>query len=215
LLADTRNNRILISNALPSGNVSPDLVLGQENLITNNPGTGLNNLNWPVGVSSANGKVVVSDTNNNRVLIWNAFPTVNRQSPDLCLNLQEIPDPLSPVTEGWPWGVWTNGFKLIATVTSGSKVFIWNNFPTVNNQPPDLILRGKNPTDGTNRFGTPRTIGTDGTSYLVIGDHNSIESNSMGSFFWKSFPNTDNQSYDFFMANPKGPNQMMWGGEKT
>jgi len=215
LLADTRNNRILIWNTLPSGNVSPDLVLGQDDLTTNNPGTGLNNLNWPVGVSSANGKVVVSDTNNNRVLIWNAFPTVNQQSPDLCLNLQEISDPLGPVSEGWPWGVWTDGSKLIATVTGGGKVFIWNTFPTVSNQPPDLILRGKNPTDGTNRFGTPRTIGTDGTSYLVIGDHNSIESNSMGSFFWKSFPNTDNQSYDFFMANPKDPNQMMWGGEKT
>jgi hypothetical protein len=62
-------------------------VLGQDNLTTNNPGTGLNNLNWPVGVSSANGKVVVSDTNNNRILIWNYFQHKSATA-DLCLNLQ-------------------------------------------------------------------------------------------------------------------------------
>jgi len=215
LLADTRNNRLLIWNTLPSGNVSPDLVLGQDNLTTNNPGSGLNNLNWPVGVSSANGKVVVSDTYNHRVLIWNTFPTANAQPAGLYINLKEMQDPPNPNLGEWPWGVWTNGTKLVVTVTSGSKVLIWNTFPTVNNQPPDLILRGKSPTDGTNRFGTPRTIGTDGTSYLVIGDHNAIESNSQGSFFWRSFPNTDNQPYDFFMANPHDSGQMMWGGEES
>ncbi len=215
LLADTRNNRVLIWNTLPTGNVSPDLVLGQSNLTTNNPGSGLGNLNWPVGVSIGGGKVVVSDTENHRILIWNTFPTANSQPADLYINLRELQSLLNIQPLEWPWGVWTNGSKLIVTVPMGSKVFIWNTFPTRNNQPPDLTLSGKNPIDGTNRFGTPRSIGTDGSTYLVIGDHNARESNSQGSFFWRSFPNTDNQPYDFFRANPYDSGQMMWGFEKS
>lgn len=146
LLADTRNNRILIWNSLPGGNVEPDLVLGQQNFTTNGPGTDMSGLNWPVGVATADGKVVVADTYNDRILIWNTFPATN-------------------------------------------------------NQKADLYLKGKNPDDGTDRFGTPGTIGTDGDSYLVIGDHNpKNESAAVGNFFWNSFPTTDNQPYDFFIA---------------
>jgi hypothetical protein len=38
LVSDTYNNRVLIWRSLPLGNEEPDLVLGQENFITNNPG---------------------------------------------------------------------------------------------------------------------------------------------------------------------------------
>jgi hypothetical protein len=45
LLADRNNNRVLIWNSLPSQNQKPDLVLGQENFESNNPGKQLNQLN--------------------------------------------------------------------------------------------------------------------------------------------------------------------------
>lgn len=214
LLADTRNNRILIWNTLPDGNVEPDLVLGQENFITNNPGTDMSSLNWPVGVATAEGKVVVADTYNDRILIWNSFPVSNGQEADISIELNNFSDPKDRIE--WPWDVWTDGSKLIVTSTVGGTVLIYNTFPTFNNQSADLYLKAKNPDDGTDRFGTPRTIGTYGESYLVIGDHNAIgESVASGSFFWNSFPTSDNQPYDFFMANPSDPNQMMWGGVKT
>ncbi len=213
LLADTRNNRILIWNSIPDGNVEPDLVLGQDNFTTNNPGSGLNRLNWPVGVTAAQEKVVVADTYNNRILIWNTFPTANAQPADLYINFSHL-DPKERIE--WPWDVWTDGTKLIVTSTIGGTVLIYNSFPVSNNQRADLYLKGKNPGDGTDRFGTPRTIGTDGKSYLVIGDHNAKgETSISGNFFWNSFPSMDNQPYDFFMANPVDPNQMMWGGVKT
>ena len=216
LLADTRNNRILIWNSLPGGNVAPDLVLGQANFTTNNPGTDMSGLNWPVGVATAGGKVVVADTYNDRILIWNTFPTSNAQAADLSIEFNNPADPKENVE--WPWDVWTDGKKLIVTSTGSvpSTVLIWNTFPTANNQKADLYLKGKSPDDGTDRFGTPRTIGTDGETYLVIGDHNAVgQSTDVGSFFWNSFPTTDNQQYDFFMANPEDPNQMMWGGVMT
>jgi hypothetical protein len=214
LLADTRNNRILIWNKIPDGNVRPDIVLGQNNFLTNNPGSTLNRLNWPVGVATAQGKVVVSDTYNHRILIWNTFPTANAQPADLYLDYNNNANPKERIE--WPWGVWTDGSKLIVTSTVARVVLIYNSFPTYSNQWADLYLEGKNPDDGTNRFGTPRTIGTDGKSFLVIGDHNAQgESAESGSFFWNSFPSTDNEPYDFFMANPVDEHQMMWGGVKA
>ena len=215
LLADTRNNRVLVWNSIPDGNVPPDIALGQDNLTTNNPGTGLNQMNWPVGVSTADEKVVVTDTYNDRILIWNTFPTSNGQPADLYIDFKNDSDIKEWIE--WPWAVWTNGEKLIATSTANtpSSVLIWNTFPTTNNQKADLYLRGKNPDDGTERFGTPRSIGTDGESYLVIGDHNPVESSYTGCFFWNSFPTTNNEPYDFFMGNPIDPFQMMWGGVKS
>lgn len=215
LLADTRNNRIIVWNSIPDGNVPPDMVLGQDNLITNNPGTGLNRMNWPVGVSTANGKVVIADTENWRLLIWNTFPTANGQPADLYIDFRNEADIKEWID--WPWAVWTDGEKLIATSTANtpSSVLIWDTFPSSNNQKADLYLRGKNPDDGTERFGTPRSIGTDGKSYLVIGDHNPVGSSYTGSFFWNSFPTSDNEPYDFFMTNPVEPLQMLWGGVKS
>jgi len=216
LLADRNNNRVLIWNTIPDRNVEPDIVLGQDNFYTNNAGTGLNRMNWPVGVSAADGKVVVADTYNNRILIWNAFPTSNGQPADLSIKLNKFGEIKERIE--WPWAVWTDGKKLVVTSTVDvpSSVLIWNTFPTTNDQKPDLYLRGKSPDDGAEHFGTPRSIGTDGRSYLVIGDHNAKASRipGGGNFFWIPFPTADNEPYDFFMTAPIAP-QVMWGGVKS
>ena len=212
LLADLRNNRVLLWKSLPSGNVAPDLVLGQDTMTTNNQGTGLNRLNWPVGVATGGGKVVVADTYNHRVLIWTSFPTRNGQAADLRIDNFPAVNPSQGFDGAWPWGVWTDGTKLIVCATQARQVWIWNTFPTVNNQHPDIILTGKG-SDGRNSFGTPRSIGTDGKTYLLIGDHN-VNAGGAGSFLWRTFPTSD-QPYDFIMDNPAFPGLEMWGGEKT
>lgn len=215
LLADTRNNRVLIWNTLPTGNVSPDIVLGQDNFTTNNQGNTLNRLNWPVGVSAAKGKVVVSDTYNHRILIWNSFPTSNGQPADLYINNLPAVDPQRGFDGSWPWGVWTDGTKIVLCVTQASQVWIWNTFPESNNKAPDLVLNGKSPTDGTSSFGTPRAISTDGKTYLHIADHNAFHQNTCFSFIWRSFPSANDQPYDFFMSNPQGTDAKMGSLEKT
>ena len=121
LLADTFNNRVLVWNSPPDGNVEPDLVLGQESFVTNSPGDGLDQMNWPISVVTDGQKVVVADTENNRILIWNSFPTENGEPADLVL---QGGDPYfvgdaAKVPFIWPWGVWTNGEKLAVTSTKG------------------------------------------------------------------------------------------------
>ncbi|HCE31106.1 hypothetical protein A2778_00275 [Candidatus Daviesbacteria bacterium RIFCSPHIGHO2_01_FULL_40_24] len=200
LLADTWNNRILIWNKLPTnGNTPPDLVLGQKDFISNNPGTGLDQLNWPISVSIAKDKVVVADTNNARILIWNSFPTSNAKAADFTIETKNSPGEERGISLIWPWGAWTDGEKLAITSTHGAgTVYLWNTFPANADQKPDVILRDKD-------FGTPRTITSNG-KYLFVSDHNakvstkemSKEGGGAATFVWKNWPNGD-VPHDFVM----------------
>ncbi len=194
LLCDGNNNRVLVWNSLPKGNKPPDLVLGQPDFTTNYPGTGRHQMNWPVGVATDGKRVVVADTYNDRILIWNTFPTRNAAPADIVLDGKAGFVPNQPSKQGfsWPWGVWTDGQKLVVSSTLGGYVLIWNSFPTKDNQPADVLLTGRG------NLGTPRTITSDGKS-LIVGDHNARNTSSpTGNFFWSTFPTKDDQPYDFF-----------------
>jgi len=198
LLADGNNNRVLIWNSLPIANRPPDIVLGQTDFNGNYPGRGRNQMNWPASVATDGKRIVVADTNNDRILIWNEFPTKNSEPADIVLDGRNGFEFGTPNKKGfaWPWGVWTNGEKLVVSSTLGGYVYIWNSFPTRDNQPADLYLTG-----GGN-MGTPRTITSDGRC-LIIGDHNAKNTvSNIGNFVWKSFPTTDDQPYDYFLLDP-------------
>lgn len=206
---DRFNNRILIWNKLPTGNIPPDLVLGQKDFNTNNSGTGMDQLNWPVSVSVApDGKVAVADTMNFRILIWNSFPVENGQPADIVLSGRDG-SPTHNKEIVWPWGVWTDGQKLAVTSTRGSAVLIWQSFPTKNDQLADIYLTAKD------KFGTPRTITSDGKR-LIVSDHNAklppdkepppgqIPKQGGGlvqdsaTFFWNNWPTVSDTPYDFW-----------------
>ena len=198
LLADGNNNRVLIWNSLPTGNTPPDVVLGQPDFTRNYPGTGRHQMNWPASVTTDGTRVVVADTYNDRVLIWNQFPNQNATPADIVLDGKPGFQFGKPTKNGfsWPWDVWTDGQKLVVSSTMGGYVLIWNSFPTRDNQPADLYLTANG------NMGTPRTITSDGKS-LIIGDHNARNTNSaIGNFFWKSFPTKDDEPYDFFRSDP-------------
>ena len=77
-LCDRWNNRVLIWNTIPQTNLEPDLVLGQKDFNTNDPGSKLDQFDWPGAVSvSSDGKLLIADTYNNRVLVWNTIKNKN------------------------------------------------------------------------------------------------------------------------------------------
>jgi hypothetical protein len=198
LLADRNNNRILVWLTPPQGNTPPDLVLGQPDFKQNNPGTGLHQLNWPCAVAiGANGRVVVADTDNDRLLLWSRFPAGNGAAADLEIQLPNLSTG-GQQRFGWPWGVWTDGERLAATATQGGAILFWRTFPTRSNQPPDYILSDP-------AFGTLRAISSDG-SFLIVDDHNakipgsSSSTSEQGTFFWKSFPTSASSPYDFALS---------------
>lgn len=193
LLCDRFNNRILVWNTLPDHwDSPPDLVLGQPDMISNNPGTGKHQLNWAGNASlGSNGKLAVADTENDRILLWNSFPAANAEPADVSLHLPLFTLPGTPVQYGWPWGVWTDGNRLAAVATSGAAILFWNTFPLADNTPPDYIVH-------LPEFGTPRNISTDGSTYFFVGDHNAKVNNGPGTFFWNAYPSQADQPFDFY-----------------
>ncbi len=193
VVCDRFNNRVLVWNTAPENwNDLPDLVLGQPDFDSNDPGRGKDQLNWPGNASAAaNGVLAVADTDNDRILIWKNPPTENAQAADLTIELPAISPPGAAQTWGWPWGVWTDGTRLAAVATSGHALLFWNALPTTDNQAPDYVI-------DLPEFGTPRNISTDGSTFFFVGDHNAKVNGQPGTFFWNSYPGVANQPFDFY-----------------
>ncbi len=85
-IADRGNNRILIFTNFPSTNgESATIALGQPDLITNtenNGGRSATSLSAPKDVVWNGAELFVSDTGNNRTLVWTSFPTNFAEAAD-------------------------------------------------------------------------------------------------------------------------------------
>jgi hypothetical protein len=96
IVADAENHRVLIWNTVPTANGAPaDIVLGQADFTGRRPNRGRGDMNadgfsdagpdgffYPMGVVSDGTNLFVVDRMNNRILVWNSFPTTNGQPAD-------------------------------------------------------------------------------------------------------------------------------------
>jgi hypothetical protein len=154
VVSDTDNNRVLIWNSLPTWNNQPaDLVLGQESFTTNrvtNPPTA-SSLRGPQGVWIQGNRLMVADTSNNRVLIWNTFPTQNNQAANVVIGapnfttrveLDLVVTRIDPKADNLlnPVSVTSDGQRLFVADLGFNRVMIWNTIPTQNAQAADLVL---------------------------------------------------------------------------
>lgn len=153
-LADTRNSRVLLYTQLPvTDAATPTLALGQPDLEadSNTPGCARSSLNSPEDVFLGRGKLIVADTANNRVLVWNTVPAVSGAPADLVLgqsdfdacdaNRSSTPEAPPSASTLWnPTGVWTDGTRLAVVDSFNNRVLLWNQFPTTSGQPADLVL---------------------------------------------------------------------------
>ncbi|MGO9095435.1 MAG: hypothetical protein ACLQGV_09440 [Bryobacteraceae bacterium] len=191
VVADTSNNRVLIWNSIPTSNDAPaDLVLGQPDFFTGTPNTGTGDvriptaktLRGPEGVWIQNGKLFVADDLNNRVLIWNTFPTVNDAPADIALgapNLNTAVQPnLAQTNMGAaqntllnPVSVTSDGAHLFVADLGYNRVLIWNSIPTQNQQPADVEIGEPdfvtNIPDDTGSTGMCPSNGTDTSGNLT------------------------------------------------
>ncbi len=92
-VVDQGNNRVLIWNKLPRETGAPaDLVLGQKDFYSREVNGGIgarlasaSGLYFPTDVVYGRKGLFVSDSSNNRVLVWTEFPTENGQPADLVI----------------------------------------------------------------------------------------------------------------------------------
>ena len=224
-VADFGNNRVLIWNKIPKKTATPaDIVLGQTGFGANGASCGPSWMNSPETVSVADGKLVVTDSYNFRVLIWNSIPTANGAPADLVLGQQNLSTCVSdnngsgvstgsPSASdlGLPAGVWTDGTRLAVADYPNFRVLIWNTFPTADYQAADIVLgqpdftsaapdnNGSGVTDSPsaeNVGGVYDGLFSNGTQ-LFVGDW--ANSRVM---VWNTFPTASFQAADLVLGQP-------------
>lgn len=148
IVADSGNNRVLIWNEIPTEVDTPaNLVLGQSDFVSGSSNAGgavaANTLYYPTDVWSDGTRLVVADASNNRVLIWNTFPTTNFAAADIVLGQTDfISDGAAVGAAGldYPYSVDSNGNQLFVADGDNNRVLVWNTFPTATAQPANGVL---------------------------------------------------------------------------
>jgi hypothetical protein len=124
------------------------VVLGQPDFTTttvNIPAT-RSALRLPTAVASDGVRLVVADTDHNRVLIWNSIPTQNNQPADVVVGQPDFtslsPSAFTPTakTMRGPQGVWIQNGKLYVADTQNDRVLVFNRIPTTNGASADIVL---------------------------------------------------------------------------
>ncbi|HYH95297.1 hypothetical protein [Hyalangium sp.] len=214
--ADQSNHRILLYNALPTGTTSlPDLIVGQEGFDTAISQCSASGLNAPRAVSFTQGKLVVADTFNHRVLIWSTLPTTNGAPANLVLGQTSFTSCAGNDANGdgtvdsaptastlfFPAGVWTDGTRLLVSDSSNNRVLLWNQFPTSNGQPADVVLGQSDFTSRTAaisqaRLSSPSGVTSTGQQLFVADIENSRV------LVWNELPTANGQAANLVLGQP-------------
>jgi uncharacterized protein (TIGR03437 family) len=193
-----------------------DVVLGQPDFITANevitPDS--NTLRLPTAVASDGIRLVVADTNNNRVLIWNSIPTTNQQPADVVVGQKDFKTnqvfrPPHAASMLGPQGVWIQGNQLFVADSQNHRVLIWNSIPTTNGKAADFVLGQPNMTQGVqvdlakenpvataSSLTNPVSVTSDGIRLFVsdLGNNRIL--------VWNRIPNANAAPADFALGQP-------------
>jgi hypothetical protein len=164
IVADAWNHRVLIWHQFPtSQGQAADVVVGQPNFTSNKPNVEnigaaptARSLHWPYGVTVFNGKLIIADTGNRRVLVFDDIPQKNYQEASSVIGKDNFTDrdfdPLNPI---WPYSVKLNEKGCLAiTDTQYYRVMVWKNWNTAFSNKADVIIGQSNfEENGQNQFG--------------------------------------------------------------
>jgi len=205
---------VLIYNSVPTTNgASPDLILGNSSMATANTTVTTctaGKFNYIGGLTSDGTRLVVSDTNNNRIQIWNTIPTTSEQAPDRVLGQADFTtcgynrtNTTTPAADSLyhPKGVAIAGGKLVVADYRNARVLVWNNIANVASGANADVVFGnhsaevtsnhfttKNTTVSQSGMNEPRDIFYDGT-YLFV-------SNGSRVLRFNGVPTTNNANAD-------------------
>lgn len=158
-VADPWNHRVLIWRQTPTGpDHLADIILGQSATDGSLANRGADapradTLHWPYGISAVDGRLVVCDSGNRRVLIWDD-PQTTGQAADLVLGQDSFTcrdenagGSVSARSMRWPHMAigWRGGFAVADA--GNNRVMIWNAMPDRIGQPADAMLGQANMTD--------------------------------------------------------------------
>ena len=137
-----------LDDELPQGDPCPicvgvaDVVLGQQDFDSIGPGLqdGFQNA---AAIASDGVRLVVADSNNNRVLIWNSMPTLNGTPPDVVVGQPDFTTNTPATTREkyrGPQAVSIDDGRLFVADTGNSRVLIYNSIPSSNGAGADVVV---------------------------------------------------------------------------
>ena len=193
---------------------SPAWALGQATFLTSDPGTSSSTFYSPSAVATDGTRLVVADTNNNRVLIWNTIPTSNGQPADVVIGQPDFThfvalEPPTAASLSGPQGVWVYKGALYVADTFNNRVLIYNTIPTSNGASANVVLGQANltsnpappvtedvPAPTKSSLASPTSVTTDGT-HLFVADlgHNRV-------LIWNTIPSANNTNADVVLGQP-------------
>lgn len=98
----------------------------------------------PRSLASDGTRLLLADSNNNRVLVWQSLPE-SHTPPDLVLGQPDFDSSdagRGPEQLNWPGQIATGRGGLAAVADSDNdRILIWREFPTSSGQAADLVLR--------------------------------------------------------------------------
>ena len=101
----------------------------------------------PRGVFLINNQLLVADTAQNRLFIWNKLPSSEFQNPDIVLGQEakaktgrNASGTVSASSLFYPSGIWSDGEKLIVADAWNHRVLIWLEMPTEDGQAADVVV---------------------------------------------------------------------------
>jgi hypothetical protein len=175
------------------------------------------NLRVPTGVATDGQRLVVADTDNNRVLVWNSIPGSNNQPADVVIGQSSFTSNSLPGGTGayvpnaqslrGPQGVWIQGGRLFVADTQNHRVLIYNSIPTQNGAAADVVLgqpdfqtfvepdltQARVEAKPTNLL-NPVSVTSDGTRlYVADLGHNRV-------LVWNTIPTANQQPADFALG---------------
>lgn len=183
VINDYGNARVLLYRGIPTTNgAAADVVVGQPDFTSSsiaNPPTAAS-LNSSYSARIFNGKLVIADTYNHRILIYNSIPTTNGASADVVLGQPNFTSKtanqggsVSARTLNTPTDIAFDGKRLYVYDSNNSRVLIYDGIPTVNNAPAALVIGQQNLTSNSaNQGGSVRanTLNANDTYMYVYND---------------------------------------------
>jgi hypothetical protein len=209
----------LTDTRCPVCRAEADVVLGQPDFGKIDLGLAQNRFRTPTSVATDGQKIVVADTDNNRVLIWNSIPASNETPADVVIGQKDFTTGVinyggngnSPSAQGLrgPQGVWIQNGRLYVADTQNHRVLMWNSIPAQNGQNADLVLGRPDFTSfvepdiskvavsaSATSMLNPVSVTSDGTRlYVTDLGHNRV-------LIWNSIPTQNGQGADIAIGQP-------------
>lgn len=148
-VAETSRNRVVVEELPVAPGKTPKRVYGQPDneLALPNAGGGVtaSSMLSPRGVFADAKHVIVADSGNHRVLVFDRSAAGNDAALVLgqntfTTNAPNMGSGAGPSTLAAPEGVYSDGTRLFVADTGNHRVLVWNTFPTRNGQAADVVI---------------------------------------------------------------------------